>query len=111
MTGIVNGEGQVTIPKPIRDRHGIKPGTKAAFSLDKDGQAFIQAEDAGQLLTSRFELLRGTVVINALALPYARHGCLTASWSGSSKISSRRPCQSRPSIRPAGWYHPASGPS
>lgn len=60
MPATVTSKGQVTIPKPIRDRLGIKPGTKVAFSLDKDGRAFIQAEDAGRPLRSRFERLRGT---------------------------------------------------
>jgi AbrB family looped-hinge helix DNA binding protein len=60
MPTTVTSKGQVTIPKPIRDRLGIKPGTKVAFSLDKDGRAFIQAEDGGRPLTSRFERLRGT---------------------------------------------------
>jgi antitoxin PrlF len=60
MPTTVTSKGQVTIPKPIRDRLGIKPGTKVTFSLDKDGRAFIQAEDGGRPLTSRFERLRGT---------------------------------------------------
>jgi AbrB family looped-hinge helix DNA binding protein len=60
MPATVTSKGQVTIPKPVRDRLGIKPGTKVAFSLDKDGRAFIQAEDTGRPLTSRFERLRGT---------------------------------------------------
>ena len=42
MPTTVTSNGQVTIPKPIRDRLGIKPGTNGAFSLDKDGRAFIQ---------------------------------------------------------------------
>jgi len=60
MPTTVTSRGQVTIPKPIRDRLGFKPGTRVAFSLDKDGRAFIQAEDAGRPLASRFERLRGT---------------------------------------------------
>ena len=60
MSNQITSKGQVTIPKPIRDRLGIKPGTKVTFSLDKDGRAFIQAEDGGRPLTSRFERLRGT---------------------------------------------------
>ncbi len=60
MPATVTSKGQVTIPKPIRDRLGIKPRTKVAFSLDKDGRAFIQAEDAARAMTSRFERLRGT---------------------------------------------------
>ena len=60
MLRIVTSRGQVTIPKFIRDRLSLKPGTKVAFSLDKDGRTFIEAEDAGRPLTSRFERLRGT---------------------------------------------------
>lgn len=60
MPATVTSKGQVTIPKPIRDRLGIKAGTKVAFAIDKDGRAFIQAEDATQLPPSRFERLRGT---------------------------------------------------
>ncbi len=60
MPATVTSKGQVTIPKPIRDRLGIKPGTKVAFSLDKDGRAFIQAEDSVLSPPSRFERLRGT---------------------------------------------------
>lgn len=60
MPATVTSKGQVTIPKPIRDRLGIKTGTKVSFSVDKDGRAFIQAEDATQTPPSRFERLRGT---------------------------------------------------
>lgn len=60
MPTTVTSKGQVTIPKPIRDRLGIKPGTKVAFSLDKDGRAFLQADDARLPQASRFERLRGT---------------------------------------------------
>ena len=42
MPTTITSKGQVTIPKPIRDRLGIKPGTKVGFSLDKDGRALIQ---------------------------------------------------------------------
>jgi antitoxin PrlF len=60
MPATVTSKGQVTIPKPIRDRLGIKPGTKVAFSLDREGRAFIQAEEAARPQPSRFERLRGT---------------------------------------------------
>lgn len=60
MPATVTSKGQVTIPKPIRDRLGIKPGTKVAFSLDEEGRAFIQAEEAARPQPSRLERLRGT---------------------------------------------------
>lgn len=60
MPAIVTSKGQVTIPKPIRDRLGIKPGTKVAFRLDEKGRAFLQAEGTAQPKPSRFERLRGT---------------------------------------------------
>jgi antitoxin PrlF len=60
MPTTVTSKGQVTIPKPIRDRLGIKPGTKVAFGLDKEGRAFLQTEDKMLLQPSRFERLRGT---------------------------------------------------
>lgn len=60
MTATVTSKGQVTIPKPIRDRLGIKPGTKVAFAVDKEGRAFLKAEHAQRPQPSRFERLRGT---------------------------------------------------
>ena len=60
MSATVTSKGQVTIPKPIRDRLGIAPGTKVAFSLDKEGRAFLQTEGESVLKPSRFERLRGT---------------------------------------------------
>jgi antitoxin PrlF len=60
MPATVTSKGQVTIPKLIRDRLGIKPGTKVAFSLDKEGRAFLQAQEPIRLQPSRFERLRGT---------------------------------------------------
>jgi antitoxin PrlF len=33
----VTTKGQVTIPKPVRDRLGIKPGNSVDFELTADG--------------------------------------------------------------------------
>jgi antitoxin PrlF len=60
MPTTVTSKGQVTIPKRIRDRLGITPGTKVAFNLDKEGRAFLEADDAKRPQPSRFERLRGT---------------------------------------------------
>jgi AbrB family looped-hinge helix DNA binding protein len=63
MTHTVTSKGQVTIPKPIRDRLGIKPGTKVAFSMDAEGRVFLQTDDARRPHPSRFERLRGTATV------------------------------------------------
>jgi len=34
---VVSDKGQVTVPKVVRDRLGIEPGTRLAFKLDSDG--------------------------------------------------------------------------
>jgi antitoxin PrlF len=42
MTVRVTTKGQVTIPKPVRDRLGIRPGTKVEFELAEDGRAYLR---------------------------------------------------------------------
>lgn len=41
-TSITTTKGQVVIPRKLRRKYGIKPGTKVAF-LDKDGEIIIRA--------------------------------------------------------------------
>ena len=41
MTVTVTSKGQVTIPKQVRDRLGIKPGSKVDFEVAEDGRAFL----------------------------------------------------------------------
>ena len=38
----VTTKGQVTIPKPVRDRLGIRPGTKVEFELAEDGRVYLR---------------------------------------------------------------------
>jgi AbrB family looped-hinge helix DNA binding protein len=54
----VTGKGQVTIPKPIRDRLGIKPGDAVEFELAPDGRV-VPFKVGGERRVSRFEALRG----------------------------------------------------
>lgn len=54
----VTSKGQVTIPKPIRDRLGIKPGNAVEFELAADGQVVL-VKVGRQRRVSRFEALRG----------------------------------------------------
>ncbi len=37
----VTVKGQVTIPKPTRDRLGLKPGSRVEFEMDGRGRAFL----------------------------------------------------------------------
>jgi AbrB family looped-hinge helix DNA binding protein len=58
MATTVTTKGQVTIPKPVRDRLGIMPGTAVAFELGADGRFYLEKID-GPPRASRFEALRG----------------------------------------------------
>jgi antitoxin PrlF len=58
MTTNVTVKGQVTIPKPIRDRLGIVPGDAVAFELIPDGRIVLVKAGGGRP-ASRFEMLRG----------------------------------------------------
>lgn len=54
----VTTKGQVTIPKPVRDRLGIKPGNRVEFELAPDGRVILVKLGTRQR-RSRFEALRG----------------------------------------------------
>ena len=58
MATTVTSKGQVTIPKPVRDRLGIKPGNAVEFALAADGRVVL-VKVGGRRPPSRFEALRG----------------------------------------------------
>ncbi len=58
MTTTVTSKGQVTIPKPMRDRLGIVPGSAVAFELAADGRVVLVKVDAAPP-ANRFAALRG----------------------------------------------------
>lgn len=58
MATTVTSKGQVTIPKPVRDRLGIKPGNSVDFVLAEDGRIVLM-KVGGRLPQSRFGALRG----------------------------------------------------
>ncbi len=58
MATTVTSKGQVTIPKPVRDRLGIEPGNAVEFELAPDGRIVLVKVDGGRTV-SRFEALRG----------------------------------------------------
>jgi AbrB family looped-hinge helix DNA binding protein len=61
MSAIVNSKGQVTLPKAVRDRLKVKPGSVVDFKLADDGRVVLVK--AGRKPTaprkSRFDRLRG----------------------------------------------------
>ena len=49
---------QVTIPKPVREKLGIKPGNAVEFALADDGRVVL-TKVGGRKRVSKFEALRG----------------------------------------------------
>lgn len=58
MPTTVTAKGQVTIPKPVRDRLGIGPGSAVDFELAEDGRVVLVKVGADRPV-SRFHALRG----------------------------------------------------
>jgi antitoxin PrlF len=59
MATTVTSKGQVTIPKPIRDRLGIEPGNSVTFELAADGRVVLD-KIGGKKHGNRFVILRGS---------------------------------------------------
>ena len=58
MATTVTSKGQVTIPKAVRDRLGIAPGSRVDFELAPDGR-IVLVKVGARCRKSRFETLRG----------------------------------------------------
>ncbi|MFZ1680854.1 MAG: AbrB/MazE/SpoVT family DNA-binding domain-containing protein [Rhizobiaceae bacterium] len=58
MSTTVTVKGQVTIPKPVRDLLGIKPGSEVDFNLNAEG-AVVLTRAGAKAESSRFRKLLG----------------------------------------------------
>jgi antitoxin PrlF len=60
----VTSKGQVTIPKPVRDRLNIKPGSVVDFELAPDGRiVLVKAGRKQAPAKGRFDSLRGSATV------------------------------------------------
>jgi len=44
MTSTISSKGQITVPKAVRDRLGLRPGTRVAFEVTADGAIMRKGE-------------------------------------------------------------------
>jgi antitoxin PrlF len=58
MANAVTSKGQVTIPKPVRELLGIRPGTEVSFVVAADGAVHLELARPTRR-RSRFARLRG----------------------------------------------------
>lgn len=60
MSTTLTVNGQVTIPKQIRDALGLKPGMPVDFAVNQDGEVVIhKAKNLADCTPDRFEVFRG----------------------------------------------------
>lgn len=56
----LTSKGQVTVPKPVRDYLGLRPGSAVTFEIAEDGRVVVaRAGAAKRPRTSRFDKLVG----------------------------------------------------
>jgi antitoxin PrlF len=60
----LTSKGQVTVPKPIRDYLGLKPGSAVVFERTRDGAVVLKpALESTKRRPSRFATLRGRATV------------------------------------------------
>lgn len=65
MSTTLTRKGQVTIPKPVRDRLNLKPGSAVDFELAADGRVIlVKAGRKSAPPRSRFERIRGSATVD-----------------------------------------------
>jgi antitoxin PrlF len=65
MSTTVTSKGQVTIPKPVRDRLNLKPGSRVDFELAPDGRVvLVKAGRKTAAPRSRFDRILGSATVD-----------------------------------------------
>jgi AbrB family looped-hinge helix DNA binding protein len=59
MSTSITSKGQVTIPKAVRDRLGLRTGSRVRFELAPDGHIVLLKADGDQPAPAGFAKLRG----------------------------------------------------
>jgi len=60
----ITSKGQVTVPKPIRDYLGLKPGSPVIFDKLPNGEVVLRPAKAGaKRRSTRFAKLRGRATV------------------------------------------------
>jgi AbrB family looped-hinge helix DNA binding protein len=64
MPTTLTSKGQVTIPKPVRDLLGLKPGSAVEFEMGPEGQVVVRpAGRRSRPAKGRFARLRGRATV------------------------------------------------
>jgi antitoxin PrlF len=64
MSTTVTSKGQVTIPKSVRDRLNIKPGSQVDFELAEDGRVVLVKAGRKTTPKSRFDRILGSATVD-----------------------------------------------
>jgi AbrB family looped-hinge helix DNA binding protein len=65
MSATVTSKGQVTIPKPVRDRLNLKPGSQVDFELAPDGRiVLVKIGRKSPPPRSRFDRILGSATVD-----------------------------------------------
>lgn len=60
----ITSKGQVTVPKPVRDYLGLKPGSTVVFERRPDGEVVLRAAKANaKRRATRFAKIRGSATV------------------------------------------------
>jgi antitoxin PrlF len=76
MSVTVTSKGQVTVPKQVRDRLGIKPGSKVDFEIAEDGRAFLRnlAHSVARSATNSRCRSAGDIIASCIVTAMRRRG-------------------------------------
>jgi len=53
MTSTISAKGQITVPKAVRDKLGLRPGARVEFELTADGAVLRKGHRAGMRAVDR----------------------------------------------------------